>query len=237
MKVWPPSRPLRAMTSGALAMLSAPAPVRGAARRGSALAMVRSPGAATAQPRLAGSARAPGRTDFASLYDDWFDHVMRWLRALGAPPADREDLAQEVFLVVRRRLGDFDHRNVAGWLYRIASRQVAAHRRRKWFKAVLSRQPAGDVAELELERAVDGAPSPAAALERKERRAILQRLLEKMPEKQRTTFVLFELEGYSGEEIAALLEIPVATVWTRLHHGRKQLFALVEALRQDGGLS
>jgi len=48
---------------------------------------------------------------------------------MGASPADIEDLAQEVFLVVRRSLSGFDGRNVQGWLFRIAHRQVLRHRR------------------------------------------------------------------------------------------------------------
>jgi RNA polymerase sigma-70 factor (ECF subfamily) len=56
-----------------------------------------------------------------------------------------------------------------------------------------------------------------------------------MAEKRRTAFVLFEIEGYSGEEIAELFGIPVATVWTRLHHARKDYFRLVDAYQRNGG--
>jgi RNA polymerase sigma-70 factor, ECF subfamily len=172
------------------------------------------------------------RPTFAALYDARFDDVTRWLLALGAPAADVEDLAQEVFLVVRRRLADFDHRNVAGWLFRIASRQVAAYRRRRWFKSVFSRRRDDD-------RELDGLPheaeSPAAALEAKERRRVLDQLLERMSDKRRATFVLFEVEGYSGEEIARIQGIPVATVWTRLHHARKEFFQLVGEYQQKEG--
>jgi RNA polymerase sigma-70 factor (ECF subfamily) len=49
-----------------------------------------------------------------------------------------------------------------------------------------------------------------------------------MSEKRRTTLVLFEIEGYSGEEIARIQDIPLATVWTRLHHARKDFFKLVK---------
>jgi RNA polymerase sigma-70 factor (ECF subfamily) len=164
--------------------------------------------------------------DFAALYEAWFDDVARWLRALGAPAADVEDLAQEVFLVVRRRLVDFDHQNVAGWLFRIASRQVVAHRRRKWFKSIVSRPP-----DVDLDDLPHGAASPAEALESKQRQQLLARLLARMSDRRRATFVLFEVEGYSGEEIARLQGIPVATVWTRLHHARKEFLALVEELR------
>jgi RNA polymerase sigma-70 factor (ECF subfamily) len=188
----------------------------------------------SAAPPPAGAwARAvsgPGASDgqrFAALYDEWFADVSRWLRALGAPDADTEDLAQEVFLVVRRRLHAFDGGNVAGWLYTIASRQVAAHRRRRWFKSVLSRRPA-----IELEDLPDAAAGPAAELEQRDKQRLLQRLIGRMGDTRRATFVLFEIEGYSGDEIARLQGIPVATVWTRLHHARKEFFALVDEHRR-----
>ena len=182
------------------------------------------------RPGVPASADVTERPDFAAIYDAWFDDVSRWLLALGAPAADNEDLAQEVFLVVRRRLSDFDHRNVAGWLYRIASRQVAAYRRRRWFKSVFSRRQPDEWEELPFEGG-----GPAAALEDKERRRALDDLVARMSDKRRATFVLFEIEGYSGDEIARMQGIPVATVWTRLHHARKEFFGLVEAYRAREG--
>ena len=78
---------------------------------------------------------APGQgLVFKQVYEDWFDDVVKWLYALGAPGADTEDLAQEIFLVVRRRLEEFDGGNLAGWLYRIAQLTVRDYRRRAWFK-------------------------------------------------------------------------------------------------------
>jgi RNA polymerase sigma-70 factor (ECF subfamily) len=212
MKVWRPRRPYVDVSSEA-AVLTLPS--------------VRPAGLATRSP-----SDVAERPDFASLYDAWFDDVSRWLLALGAPAADAEDLAQEVFLVVRRRLADFDHRNVAGWLFRIASRQVVAYRRRRWFKSVFSRRRDDD---RELEELPHEGESPAAALETKERRRVLDELLLRMSDKRRATFVLFEVEGYSGEEIARIQRIPVATVWTRLHHARKEFLGLVEEYRQREG--
>ena len=52
-------------------------------------------------------------------------------------------------------------------------------------------------------------------------------MLGKMSEVRRTTFILFEIEGYSGEEIAEMQGIPLNTVWTRLHHARKEFLRLV----------
>ncbi len=63
--------------------------------------------------------------------------------------------------------------------------------------------------------------------------ALLQKILLKMSEKRRVAFVLFEVEGYSGEEMAKLLEIPLATVWTRLYHARQEFFTLAKALGEE----
>src|SRR6185436_17623281 len=164
------------------------------------------------QPDRGASASASRRgLDFAELYDDWFDEVFRWLRALGAPAADREDLAQEVFLVVRRRLPDFDGRNVAGWLYQIARRQVLRHKRLRWVQRVLGGsaiESVGDGAGQEMPLQAAPTPSPLAALEAKERRALFETLVAGLSEKRRAVLILFELEGYTGEEIAEILDVP-----------------------------
>src|SRR5262245_48606812 len=86
----------------------------------------------TPKAGLPGVAGSDARAEFRAVYDAWFDDVSRWIRALGGLDADRDDIVQEVFLVVRRRLKDFDGVNLAGWLYRITSRQVRDFRRRAW---------------------------------------------------------------------------------------------------------
>src|SRR6185503_4608732 len=77
--------------------------------------------------------------DFRGLYDTWFADVARWVRALGASPADQDDLVQEVFVVVHRRLHAFDGENMAGWLYRIAAHQVRDFRRLRWIRHIFGR--------------------------------------------------------------------------------------------------
>jgi RNA polymerase sigma-70 factor (ECF subfamily) len=57
----------------------------------------------------------------------------------------------------------------------------------------------------------------------REEEMILTRLLAKLPEAQRAAFVLFEIEGYSGEEIARLQGVPINTVWARVHKAREKL--------------
>src|SRR5580692_5438438 len=69
---------------------------------------------------------------FREIYERHFDDVVGWLYALGAPSSDTEDIAQEIFIVVRRNLGRFEGGNLTGWLYRIAQLTVSDYRRRAW---------------------------------------------------------------------------------------------------------
>ena len=161
---------------------------------------------------------APSDLSFEGLYERWFEDVSRWVRALGAAVADRDDLVQEIFLVVHRRLSDFDGQNVAGWLYQIARRKVRDHRRLLWVKHLFgnSSLPLVDAMLTTKQSALD-------ELETKQKRELLSQLLEKLNEDQRAAFVLFEIEGNSGEEIAALTGVPINTVWARIHKARKKL--------------
>jgi RNA polymerase sigma-70 factor (ECF subfamily) len=178
------------------------------------------------RPRIDAGAPDEGR-DFAAIYEQWFERVCRWLRALGGPQSDVEDLAQEVFIVVRRKLPAFDGRNLGGWLYRISARTASDARRRAWFKHLFSRRDAVD-----LESLAHASALPDGALERKESERELYALLDRIGEKRRRALILAEIEGCSGEEIAALEGIPVATARTRLFHARRDLVELVRRRRE-----
>lgn len=194
-----------------------PAPIKTkTTHRGQLLALVAPFPARSTSPDL----------QFQEIYENWFDGVVRWLYALGMPASDTQDLAQEIFLVVRRGLSDFDGGNLPGWLYRITELTVRDHRRRAWFKNLTSRRQDLDLSELP-----HTSEGPARAYEQSERRRLFQSLIGRMSEKRRTTFVLFEIEGYSGEEIAQLHDVPLGTVWTRLHHARKDFWKLVQERR------
>jgi RNA polymerase sigma-70 factor (ECF subfamily) len=179
-------------------------------------------------PPWSGGAMGTHDDRFAAIYDAWFDEVVKWIGALGMPDSEAEDLAQEVFLVVNRKLSTFDGRNEAGWLYRIAELTVRDHRHRAWFRNLFRRRQDVDIdtiARVEGLAAVDR--------EREQDRLALERILAKMSPKLRATFVFFEIEGRTGEEIAAIQDIPRATVWTRLHNARKVFWKLVADLRRQ----
>jgi RNA polymerase sigma-70 factor, ECF subfamily len=162
--------------------------------------------------------------DFEALYSAYFHHVTRWARAFGCPQPDIDDVAQETFLVARRRLDQFQGGNAAGWLYRITQHVTRAHRRRAWLRRVLYRDP-------DLLASSEGPLGPVEALEQREMRREMQALLARMTERRRTTFFLFEVEGYSGEEIAQLEGVSVTTIYTRLHHARRDFMTLLASTR------
>lgn len=167
--------------------------------------------------------RALGAEDVYELHADF---VWRTLQHLGARTADLEDLGQEVFVTVHRRLSTFDGRSkLTTWLFGICLNLVLRHRRRAYFRFELSHAEPP-------ERIDPNTPEDRYAGE--EARLRLERLLEKLSPERRATFLLFEVEGVSCEEIAELTAVPVGTVYSRLHLARKQVAAAAARLRRAG---
>jgi RNA polymerase sigma-70 factor (ECF subfamily) len=166
------------------------------------------------------------------LYRAHAGKIARWAAHLGGPRLDVEDAVHEVFLVVGKRLSEFrGDAKVTTWLYRITERVVRGGRRRERLRRWLDLVRRGDVEEsLSPPR-----PSPIEELERRQSREAVYRILDRLAEKYRRVLVLFELEELSGEEIAALTGIKLATVWVHLHRARA-LF-LTEMNRERGGAS
>ena len=170
---------------------------------------------------------------FEEVYAQGFPHVVRWIRAFGGLDADLDDLAQETFVVVRRQLSKFDGKNLAGWLYRITQRTVRDYREGSWFRRAWADRHRDKRAERE---STAPEPDPSQVLEHRDAIRFLGQLLAQLSEAQRTAFILFEIEGYTGEEIAELEDVPLNTVWTRLHHARKELCMLIDQARAQGRL-
>ncbi len=171
----------------------------------------------------------PSRGDeFTRFYDRWFEHVSRLVSLLGGPDADREDILQEVFLVVRRRLPAFDGVNASGWLYQITRRQVRDFRNRTWVKHIFTRRR-----EEEPDALAADVAHPERALETRQKQRALHAILARMNPDRRATFVLFEIDGLSGEEIARIQGVPLNTVWTRLRTARKEFFAYAAKFRRS----
>ena len=161
--------------------------------------------------------------DFSSLYAAWFGGVLQWTKALGVRSSDKYDVAQNVFVVVHRRLPDCDRRNIAGWLYRITARQVRDYRRQRWNQSFFKgHEPVSrDIPSHD--------PTPAMSLETREAHRVLSSFLSELSAPTRSAFVLFELYGFTCEEIAALHKVSTNTTWARLRRARKTVLPQLAA--------
>ncbi len=160
-----------------------------------------------------------------ALFDAHGAAVRRFIRHSGVPDSDVDDLVQQTFLDVPNASRRFDQRSSGRrWLLGIAAVIVARHRR-SWGRqaarqAAWARDPAlrpyqNDTwGELEWRQ---GAQRALGALGR-------------LTSKKREVFEMLVLEDISGEEAARTLGVPVATVWTRMHHARRDLRRLLKPL-------
>ncbi len=156
---------------------------------------------------------APARAaDFEACYEAQFDFVSRSLRHLGVHDASLDDAAQEVFLVVHRRLAAFDHAvSIRTWLFAIAVNVARDHRR------ALRRK--GGHAPLP-DDLVDASPGPHDALARTEALRLGERLLATLDEDRRVVFLMVDYEQMSVPEVAAALGVNVNTIYSRLRAAR-----------------
>src|SRR5438067_3256470 len=151
-------------------------------------------------------------------------------------PADAEDLVQETYLKAYRGFGSFQEgTNLKAWLYRILTNTfINSYRARK-------RRPEQsdieDVEDLYMYRRLGGLEGATAGQSAEEQvlehftESEIKEALESLPEQFRIAVLLGDVEGFSYKEIAEILEIPIGTVMSRLHRGRR---ALQKALFEFG---
>jgi RNA polymerase sigma-70 factor (ECF subfamily) len=167
------------------------------------------------------AAPAAGGVGFLDLYEEHLSFVWNGVRRLGVPESAIEDVVQEVFLVVHRKLGDFEGRSsIRTWLYGIALRVVQHHRRHHRRAGGVV---AGDVESL----ACSTGPSPHESAERSQGVHLLHRLLDEMDDDQREVLVLAELEQMTAPEIAEVTGQNLNTVYWRLRAARQRFERLV----------
>lgn len=179
------------------------------------------------QSRLRAAAPPLSEQDAGRLTDMLRGHyasVWRTLRQLGVGEAHVDDAAQEVFIVLSRRLGEVREGSERTFLLSSAVR-VAANYRRSWHV----RHEVVDEQALAAEH--DPQPTVEQLLDQKRLRQAFDDLLERWPEDIRTAFVLFELEGLTAPEIAQITETKLGTVTSRLRRGRELFQAGAQRLR------
>ena len=153
--------------------------------------------------------------------------IGRSLRYLGVPEADLEDAAQEVFVVVHRKLAGFEGRSsLTTWLYGVCTRVASAHRRRTSSRVEkLTPEPPDAPVPPEQE----------AHLERQESRRRLMAVLDRLDDDKRAVFVLYEIERQSMKDVAEALGCPLQTAYYRLHAARDAVVHAFEELRAGEG--
>jgi RNA polymerase sigma-70 factor, ECF subfamily len=155
--------------------------------------------------------------------------VWRMLRRLGVDEARVDDAAQEVFIVLSRRLSEVREGSERTFVLSSAVR-IAANYRRTW----RARHEVADEHALAAER--DPRPSAEQLLDQKRLRQAFDELLEGWPEDIRTAFVLFELEGLTVPEISQITDAKLGTVASRLRRARELFQAGAKRLRARAAL-
>lgn len=165
-------------------------------------------------PTPASSTSAQARpSSLAEVYRDHADFVIRSTRHLGVPDAHVEDIVHDVFLVVHRRLADFDGRGtMRSWLYGI-TRRIVMDRQRSFARSRAREAKAPEPS---------AGPGPEEDVARRELAAHAQAAMAELDDDQRLVLVLADVEGLSAPEIAQAHGIKLNTVYSRLRLGRRK---------------
>jgi RNA polymerase sigma-70 factor (ECF subfamily) len=159
----------------------------------------------------------------AEIFRQYAPFVWRGLRRLGVPESDVDDVCQEVFVVVHRKLGDFEGRSsLRTWIYGICARTASDYRRSGRVRREV-------VTDAPPEVAHEGGQHEAVAL--RQARATLDRILDELDDDKRSVFVLYEIEELTMAEVAEALGCPLQTAYSRLHAARKVVEAGVARAR------
>jgi RNA polymerase sigma-70 factor (ECF subfamily) len=182
---------------------------------------------APAETSLRPSSQEDVGAHFRAVFEREFDYVWVSLRRLGVHDRDLEDVAQEVFIQVNRRLADYDPvRPIRPWLFAFAARCASDWRR-------LARH------RVEILGLNDDAVEPAVAADDQvqagQDRNLVLRALECVELDRRAVFILHELDGCSMKDIADSLCIALFTGYSRLRVAREEFTKAVRRLRPNGG--
>jgi RNA polymerase sigma factor (sigma-70 family) len=170
----------------------------------------------TADSRLIAKIAAGDLSGLGILFARYEGMLRRFMGRFGVRAAEIDDLVQLTFLDVVHAAAAFDGRpSIRNWLMGLAAIRVRRHRR------TMARM--AEVLWSWAQEPVCAAPTPAERLELAEAAARAKRALARVSAKKRQVFAMVVFQGSSSEEVARALGIPVGTVWTRLHHARRQV--------------
>lgn len=182
-------------------------------------------------PELISAILLGSETAFAELMQRYQDRVFRLLSRYTRDALECEDLAQEVFLKVFRKLHTFQHDSqFYTWLYRIAVNTATDHLARRSRRRL---QLVEDDAVLDTGKPRSEAHDVSEPLMQRELAEVTRKILDKLPEKYRTILVLREYEDLSYTDIARVLGIQLGTVESRLFRARQRFKEALERLHPE----
>jgi RNA polymerase sigma-70 factor (ECF subfamily) len=161
----------------------------------------------------------------AELIRRWQPRLRRVIWRLTDGHPDGDDIAQDVWMTVVRKLGRLDDPAAfPHWLYTIAAAKCA-----DWARKQSRDRRVADASSEDIASAGRG---QSDAETNGEHQSIIRRGLKALSEQQRLILTLFYLEEFSAKEIATILEIPVGTVKSRLYNARNELRKQIERSKQ-----
>ncbi len=159
--------------------------------------------------------------DLDSAYRRHSATVARWAMRLGGRELDFEDIVHDVFLKLQKALPGFSsEEKLTRWLFKVTLNEVRYRRRTLRLRRFLA-----GLAPDFAQEVPSGEPLAPERMERSEADRRVHLALERLPEKFRVALVLFELEGRSGQEVAALMGAKVETLWVWLGRARARFAA------------
>ncbi len=187
--------------------------------------LLSSPVATTLEDSLVVGCIAGDRGAWRALHRRYLPVAVAFLRKLGAPDNELDDVCQDVFTELFRYLPRFrGQAELKTWLYRICASQARrARTRSRALRAVRDR--------MESERPLTSSVPPVTMTDSTARQ-LVTRALDALRDDERLALVLYEFEGLPAKQIAEIAGCPEATVWRRLHYARrtfKQALGLSEA--------
>jgi RNA polymerase sigma-70 factor (ECF subfamily) len=157
----------------------------------------------------------PRRPNVRQIFEKHAPFVWRSLRYLRVPESDIEDVCQEIFVIVHRKLGQFEGRSaITTWLYGICLRVAKDYHRRAYVRYEVA---------IEDMPTRSQPPSQERDYQQVEARRLLNAMLDELDEDKRAVIVLYEIAGVPMQDVAKAVGCPLQTAYSRLHTARSLL--------------
>ena len=179
-------------------------------------------------------AKAGDEQALEQVFNTYRNQVFSLAYRVTGNQSDAEDVCQEVFIQVVRKIGSFEGRSsFSTWLYRITINRARDHlRRKKRTPETLGQESWTEEMEANPLSGA-GTPTPEAKAIAGDAQELVQDALMQLPFTLRAPLVLHEIEGFEYREVARLLRLPVGTVKSRIFRGRLKLAELLEPHKEQ----